>query len=244
MSGYHDLYLKTLLADVLLLADTFEKFINTCLEYYGLDPCHYFSSPTLNWDAMLEMTEKELELISDTDMYLFIEKGIRRGISYITKRFIKAKNKYMQLYDDKKPRKYVTYLDANNLYGWAMSQYWLYGEFKWLIKKEIDKFDVNSTEYNSIEENSSKGYILEVDLEYPDELHELYKDYPLAPEKPEISYDMLSNYCSNIANKYEIKIGGVNKLLPNLGNKSKYILHCRSLQLYLSLRIKLVSIEF
>ena len=128
MSGYHDLYLKTLLADVLLLADVFEKFINTCLEYYGLDPCHYFSSPTLSWDAMLEMTETELKLISDTDMHF--EKGIRRGISYITKRFSKANNKYMQLYDDKKPSKYVTYLDANNLYGWAMSQYLLYGEFK------------------------------------------------------------------------------------------------------------------
>ena len=114
----------------------------------------------------------------------------------------------MQFYDDKKPSKYITYLDANNFDGLEMSQFLPYGKFKWLNKKEIDKFDVNSTECNSIEENSSKGYILEVDFEYPDELHELHNDYPLAPEKLEISHYMLSNYCSNIANKYDIKIGG------------------------------------
>ena len=171
MGDYHDLYLKT---DVLLLADIFEKFINTCLEYYGLDPYHYFGSPGLSWDAMLEMTEIELELISDIDMHLFVERGMRGGISYIAKRHSRANNKY---YDDKKPSKYIMYLDANNLYGWAMSQYLPYSEFKWLNQKEIDKFCLNS-----IGENSSDGYILEVDLEYPDKLHELHSGYQLAPE--------------------------------------------------------------
>ena len=175
------------------------------------------------------MTEIELELFSDTDMNLFIEKGMRRSISYITKRFSKANNKYMQLYDDKKPSKYITYIDANNLYGWAVSQYLPSGEFKWSNQKLI----VNSIEYNSTEENSSNGYILEVDLEYPDELHELHNDYPLAPKKLEISPDMLSNYCSNFANAYDIKFGGANKLFPNLGNNSKYVLHYINLQLYL-----------
>ena len=104
-------------------------------------------------------------------------------------------------------------------------------------------FDVNSTECNSIEENSSNGYILEVDLKYPDELHQFHNDYHLAPEKLEISHDILSNYCSNIANKYDIQIGGVNKLVPNLGNKSKYVLHYRNLPLYLSLEVKLVSVH-
>ena len=119
VGDYHDLYLKT---DVWLLADVFEKFINTCLKYYGLDPCCYFSSPGLSWDVMLKMIGIELELITDNDMHLFIEKGMRRGISYIAKRYSKANNKYMQSNNGKKPNKFITYLDANSLYGWAMSQ--------------------------------------------------------------------------------------------------------------------------
>ena len=118
------------------------------------------------------------------------------------------------------------YLNANNLYGWAMSHYLSYDGFKWLNQKEIDKFYLNSNECNSV------GYILEVDLDYPDESHELRNDYSLAPEKLEISHNMLSKFCRNISNKYERKIGGANKLVPNLGNKSKYVLNSRSLQLY------------
>ena len=213
MGDYHDLYLKT---DALLLADVFEKFINTCLDYYVLDPCHYFSSPGLRWDAMLKMTEIELGLISDTDMHLFIEKGMRGGISYIAKRYSKANNKYMQSYDAEKSSKFITYLDANNLYGWAMIQYLPYRGFKWLNQKEISDFCLNS-----VSENSSIGYTLEVDLEYPIELHDLHNDYPLAPKKLEITQKVLSKHCFNIANEYGIKIGGVNKLVPNLGNKSK-----------------------
>ena len=238
MGDYHDLYLKT---DVLLLA-VFEKFINTCLEYCGLDPCHYVSSPGLSWDAMLKMRGVELELINDIDMHLFIEKGMRGGISYIAKRHSKANNKYMENYDSSECNSieesvFIMYLVANNLYGWAVTQYLPYGGFKWLSKKEIDDFD-----QNLIKENSSVGYILEVDLEYPGELHDLHIDYPLAPKKVEISQDMLSKYFSNIADKYGIKIGGVNKLVPNLSNK-KYAVHYRNLQLYLSLGMKLSKIH-
>ena len=159
MGDYHDIYLKT---GVLLLADVFEKFINMCLGYYGLDPCHYFSSPGLSWDAVLRMTKIELDLISDIEMHLFIEKGMRGGISYIAKRHSKANNKYMECYGISKESMYITYLDANNLYGWGMSQYFPYSGFKWLNKKEISYFC-----WNSVNENSSIGYILEVDLEYP-----------------------------------------------------------------------------
>ena len=120
MSDYHDLYLKT---DVLLVADLFETFINTCLGCYGLDPCHYFSSPGLSWDAMLKMTGIKLYLISDIDIHLFIEKGMRGDISYIAKRHSKANNKYIMCYDSSKESKYITYLDANNFYGWVMVQY-------------------------------------------------------------------------------------------------------------------------
>ena len=115
---YHDLYLKKV---VLLLADVFEKFINMCLDYYGLHPCHYFSCSVLSWDAMLKMTGIELELMSDIDMHLSIEKEMRGGISYIAKRYSKANNNYMKCYDSSKESKYITYLGANNLYGWAMS---------------------------------------------------------------------------------------------------------------------------
>ena len=124
----------------------------------------------------------------------------------------------------------------NNLYGWAMSGYLSYGGFKWL--KNVDGFDVNS-----INEKSDTGYFLEVDLEYPDELHELHNDYPLAPEKLAVSYDMLSNYCKKIADEYEIKAGDVKKLIPNLGNKTNNVLHYRNLQLYLSLGMKLTKIH-
>ena len=225
------------------MADVFEKFINTCLEYYGLDTCHYFSSPGLSWDAMIKMTGIELKLISDIDMHLFVEKGTRGGISYISKRFSKANNKYMKCYDISKEGKFIMYLHENNSYGWAMSQYLPYGGFIWLNQKEIDKFNVNSIECNFIEENSLIGYILEVDLKYPDELHELHNDYPLAPEKLEISHNILSNYYNSMANKHGIKIGSVNILVPNLGNKSKYILHYKSMELYLSLGIKLVKVH-
>ena len=119
MGDYRDLYSKT---DFLLLTGVFEKFINTCLGYYGLDPCYCFSSPGLSWSAMLEMTEIELDLISDIGMQLFIEKGMRDGISYIAKIHSKANNKYMESYDSSKESIYMTYLDLNNLYDWAMSQ--------------------------------------------------------------------------------------------------------------------------
>ena len=105
MGDYHDHYLKK---DVLLLADDFEKFTDTCLKFNGLYPCHYFSSPGLGWDAMLKMTGMRLEKIVDIDMYLFIEKGLRRAISCIAKRYAKSNNKYMKNYDPKKPSKFIT----------------------------------------------------------------------------------------------------------------------------------------
>ena len=114
----------------MLLADVFEKFLNTCLKFYGLDPCNYFSSTGLSWDAMLKMTGVKLEQISEIDKYLFIEKGLRGGVSYNAKRYAKANNKYMENYDPKKPSKFITYLGMNNLYGWGLSDYLSYGGFE------------------------------------------------------------------------------------------------------------------
>ena len=124
----------------------------------------------------------------------------------------------------------------NSLYGWAMSQYLLYGEFKWL--KNVDEFDVKS-----INKKSEIGYFLEVDLEHPDNLHELHNDCPLTPEKLAVSSDLLSKYCKEIADKYTIKVGEVKKLIPNLGSKTEHVLHYRHLQLYLSLGMKLTKIH-
>ena len=124
----------------------------------------------------------------------------------------------------------------NNLYGWAMSEYLPYGGFKWL--KNVDEFDVMS-----VSEKSPIGYFLEVDLEYPDELHELHNDYPLAPEKFAVSSDMLSNYCKKIADTHEAKVGDVKKLIPNLSSKTNYVVHYKNLQLYLSLGMKLTKIH-
>ena len=129
MGEYHELYLGS---DVLLLTNVFENFRKTCMRYYKLDPCHYFTSPGLSWDAMLKMTNIKLELMVDTDMFQFVEKGMCGSVSYIANRYGKANNKYMKEYDEKAPSKYIMYLDANNLYGWAMSQYLPTGNFKWM----------------------------------------------------------------------------------------------------------------
>ena len=161
-------------------------------------------------------------------MYLFIEKELKGGTSFISK----------GQSDSDKEKKYIIYLDGNNLYGQAMSQYLLYYGFTWSNKKEINKFCLNF-----IQENSSISYILEFDLEYPDELHKMHNDYPLAPEKLEISQNMFSKYCINIADEYGIKTGGVNKLLPNLNGKNRYVLHYRNLKLYLSLGMKLTKVH-
>ena len=234
MGEYHDLYLKS---DVLLLSDVFEHFRKTCLQYYKLDPCHYFSSPGLSWDAMLKNTNIKLELMTDIDMYQFIESGMRGGISYIANRYAKANNKYMKDYNEKATSKYIIYLDANNLYGWSMSQYLPTGGFRWLTEKQIEK--TNLAKYD---EKSKKGLILEVDLEYPKELHDIHNDYPLAPEKVKVSRDMISNYCKTIADKYNISTGLVHKLIPTLNNKEKYVLHYRNLQLYLDLGLKITKV--
>ena len=156
MGNYHDLCLKT---DVLLLADVYEKFVNTCLEYYGLDPCHYFSSPGLSWNGIIKMTGIELELTSDNDIHLLTEKGMREGTFSIAKWCSKVNNKYMKSYVVNEPSKFIIYLDTINLYNWAMSQYLPYSEFSWLDQKELDRLDVNS-----IGESIPIGYILEVVL--------------------------------------------------------------------------------
>ena len=145
----------------------------------------------------------------------------------------------MKEYDEKAPSKYIMYLDSNNLYGWAMSQYLPTGNFKWMSERKISKIDLGK--YKAY---SKKGLILEVDLEYPQELHDLHNDYPLAPEKVKVSKSMLSGYCKKIAEKYKISIGFiVSKLIPTLRDRKKYVLHYRNLQLYLDLGLKIKKVH-
>ena len=157
MGEYHDLYLGT---DVFLLADVFENFRKTSLQYYKLDPCHYFISPGLSWDAMLKMTDIKVELLTGIDMFQFIEKGMRGGVSYIANRYGKANNECMKKYNEKASSKYIMHLDANNLYRWAMSQHLPTNGFRWVAEKEINKIDLAK-----YKKDSKKGLILEVDLE-------------------------------------------------------------------------------
>jgi len=219
LGEYHDLYLKT---DVLLLADVFENFRKTCMEYYQLDPCHYFSSPGIAWDACLKMTDISLELISDIDMYNFIEKGLRGGVSIITHRKATANNKYLDTYNSSKPSVYIPCLDANNLYGFAMSQYLPYGSFKWIESENFSLQNVN--------EYSELGHIVEVDLEYPKELHDLHNDYPYCPEHFEIKSEMVSDYSRKIAITNGLNYTKSNKLLATLCKKERYVIHERNLK--------------
>ena len=135
IQDYHDLHLKS---DVLLLADVFENFRNVCMKNYGLDPTWYYTSPSLALDAMLKLTEVKLELLTDHDMHLMVEKGIRGGVSMIATRHAKANNLYMKDYDPSKPTKYIIYLDANNLYGWAMIEKLPTHGFRWMSEEELE----------------------------------------------------------------------------------------------------------
>ena len=208
LEDYHNLYNQV---DVLLLADVFENFRDICIKNYKLDPAHYNTASGLAWDAALKITKVELELLSDIDMLLMVEKGIRGGVSMISNRYGKANNKYMgKSFIDTMLSTYIVYLDANNLYGWAMS-------------KPLPTHGFKRMEVIELETWENLSCILEVDLEYPKSLHDLHSDYPLAPE--------------------QIEVNKVLKLIPNLGDKKKYILHYENLKKYLSLGLKSTHIH-
>ena len=216
LKEYHELYNIT---DVLLLADVFENFRDICLKNYGLDPVHYYTAPGLAWDACLKMTDIQLELISDVDMLLMFEKGIRGGISIISNRYGEANNKYMKGYNKNKLTKFLMYLDANNLYGCAMSEKLPTHGFKWLTSGEMENLFNNQI----VQVWEKTPCILEVDLEYPKELHDSHNDYPLCPERVD-------------CNKVE-------KLIPNLRDKKNYVIHYKNLMQCLNLGMKLKKIH-
>ena len=176
--------------------------------------------------------------MTDINMFQFIKKSMPGGVSYIANRYEKADSKYMKEYDEKALSKYIMYLDTNNFYDWAMSQYLPTGNFKWMSDKEISK--INLGKYKT---DGKNGLILEVYLEYPQELHDMHNDYPVCPEKVKVSKNMLSAYCKKIAEKYNISIGLVSKLISTLRDKKEYVLHYCNLPLYLDLGLKIKKVH-
>ena len=213
---YHDLYVHS---NTLLLADVFENFRNTCLKVYELDPAHFLSLSGLAWQACLKKTNIELELLIDYDMLLMVEEGIRGGICHSIQRYAKANNKYMKNHDKSKESSYIQYLDANNLYGWAMSQKLPINDFKWLE----DTSEKNEEFIKNYDENNDKGYILEVDVKYAKKLHDIHSDLPFLPKR--------------------MKIDKCKKLVCGLLNKNKYVIHIKSLKQALNHGLKLKNVH-
>ena len=215
LGEYHDLYLKT---DVFLLADVVENFRTVLLKNYLLDPAWFLTAPAFFWCAMLKMTGVELELICEgnIEMFQFFERQIRGGVSSVFHRFSQANNKFMKDFDSSKVSKFIVYLDANSLYPTAMMQPLPVGGFEWLSEGKLKQWE-------KIVDSPNLGCVLEVDLEYPAELHDFHNDFPLAPELMEV--------------------GGIFKLIPNLKDKEKMVLDGRNLKLFLSLGMKLKNIR-
>ena len=201
---------------MVLLANVFEAFIDTCLRHYSLDPAHFYTSPRLAWKACLKSTGIKLELRTDPDILLMFERGIRCGITQAVRKYAAANNPHMgDRFDPKSESSYLQYLDANNLYGWAMSQPLFTTGFIWA--------DIEPNEVSELATRTDKGYILEVDVSYPRELHNTHNDLPFMCER--------------------MAINGVEKLVPNLRNKKKYVIHIKALDQALQHGLRLDKIH-
>ena len=179
LGEYHDLYVQS---DALLLADVFENFRDMCIKEYILDPAHFLSLSGLAWQVCLKKTNIEFELLTNYDMLLMVEEGISGGIYHSIHRYAKVNNKYMKNYNNNEESSYIQYLDANSLYGWAMSKNLPVNGFKWIDNNKMAepsaKHVINEDFITNYDENNDKGYIFEVNVKYPKRLHELHSDLP------------------------------------------------------------------
>jgi hypothetical protein len=203
------------------------------MEYYQLDPAHNYSSPGTAWEECLKMSQVKLELLTDLDMHLFFEKGIRGGISMVSQRYAKANNPLVPDYDPSKPKSWIIDIDANGLYAEAMCRSLPYGGFEW----SSDTIDT----ILSTPGDSDHGYVLEVDLEYPPELHDSHASYPLAPEVLRPQQEWLSDYQRKLL--HDDNFNDAKKLIPNFMPKKNYVIHYSLLQLYISLGLKLTKVH-
>ena len=234
LKDYLNIYL---MADCLLLADVFEAFRTNCLLDYDLDPAHYFSSAHFTFDAFLRKSRAKIELITDINMYLFTMEGIRGGLSMVSKRYANANNEDTQNYDPTERKRYIIDLDCNNLYGKAMSDYLPYMDFEWntiiSLKNILDTSDT-----------SERGYIVECTLFYPSFLHDYHNDYPLAPEKRSVPFEELSDFAKETCLKHNLKNSvGTEKLMTTFYTKHNYVLHYRTLKLYVILGMEVKKIH-
>ena len=184
------------------------KILEICFDIYELDPTYFVSAPGLAWQDYLKKTKVELELLTDCDVILMIEKGIRGGICQASHRYVKANNPYMKNYDRNIESSYIVYLDANNLYGWAMSQKLPVNDFKWIKKEELPKFIEDFIK--NYDENGNIGYVGEVGIDNRKELFNLHKDLPFLPESKEVN--------------------NVEKFICDIEDKKKYVIHVRALK--------------
>lgn len=240
LGDYHDVYLRT---DVLLLADVFESFVTRIRTTHKLNPLWYISLPSYSWDCMLYNTKVELDLMSDYDMQLLIERGIRGGVSLITGRHAKANNKYMKQFNEEATKSYITYLDANNLYAVALCKKLPHKNFKWVEPERFSSVEAINKNPQILTCDSNKGYFLKVDLKYPPNLHDLHQDLPLAPENLEVQKEELSRWANQQLKRYEQKLVKVKKLIPTLKDKEKYVIHSENLAYYLQKGLVLTKIH-
>ena len=250
----HDLYMET---DTLLLADVFQNYRQVIMKNYGLDPAHFYTAPALSWSAGLKYTNAKLEIPEDIDMHIFLDRGLRGGISMVANHIARANNKLMnEFYDPETQQSFIKFVDANNLYGWAMSQFLPLGNFKWVDRLKSDVPAITNgtdgeksmkeweNDIKTLHDEADTGYVFDVDLEYPENLHldPMHDNFPLAPESFKIEKSMMSSYQEELGDSLNA-VYGAKKLCLTLRDKKRYVCHYRNLKFYLKHGVKLKKVH-